>query len=353
MRSPRSSRPSRGPRSGSLLVETLIALSLLTLVLLSSMAMVESGRRFSDSTLQITNVEDLAQQMLFRIEHELARATGASGNPVATLTAPLTAGETALLQVPSTAGFPPRGWLLLDRGSANEERLAYASIAGLVHFAGLTRGEQCTGVFDHAQDGDLDVLWAGLAEPLEDQVAPAASEYDGIALEAGQGIYFRGDGVGFSYRVPVDPSGGNNPLSGHDLQWGAVVTGVGPTLDGWSALVFQPERLYVEADTGDDVNRDGDTLDTYDVGQIRRLTWDTSDPTRFDDLGLGPSNVLQERCNWGGDLDSDGFADPIFLWDARQSLLHVRLFLLGATIENVPIVRAVESVVYLRNEPDL
>ena len=54
-----------------------------------------------------------------------------------------------------------------------------------------------------------------------------------------------------------------------------------------------------------------------------------------------------------GDTDADGFADPIFLWDGETNLLHVRLFLLGSSSQNMPVVRKVESVMFFRNEPEL
>ncbi len=332
------------------MLETMVAVGLFSVVMLSSMAMVESGRRFSSSTIQITTMEDLAQQMLFRMEHELASATGST--PKFSLPGPLTAGETNGTTVSSTLGFPPRGVLLLDRGGPREERVAYASIAGTTRFEGLTRGVQCSAASDHPGADGTDQLWSGLAEPLANQVDPAPGDYDGIALEDGQQVFFRGDGTGFSYRVPVDPSGGNNPLNGHDLFFGAVVEGV-PTVDGWMAMVFEAREVYEEAPTGDDLNEDGDTADVFDIGQLRRLIWDASDPTRVEDLGLGPSSVIQERCNLGGDLDGDGFADPLFLWNAETNLLHVRLFLLGASRRDMPVVRKVESVLFLRNEPEL
>lgn len=338
------------PQAGSLLTETVIAVSLFSVVLLSSMAMVESGRRFSKSTMQITTVEDLAQQMLFRMEHELATATGST--PKFSLPGPVSVGETNGMTVSSTLGFPPRGVLLLDRGGAREERVAYASIAGTTRFEGLTRGVECTAASDHPGANGTDQLWSGLAEPLANQVDPAPSDYDGIALEDGQQVYYRGDGTGFSYRVPVDPTGGDNPLDGHDLFFGAVVDGV-PTVDGWMAMVFEGREVYEEASTGDDLNKDGDTLDVFDIGQLRRLTWDARAPEVAEDLGLGPSSVIQERCNRGGDLDGDGFSDPLFLWNAETNLLHVRLFLLGASRRDMPVVRKVESVLFLRNEPEL
>lgn len=334
-----------------MLIETLIGVTLFAVVILSSMAMVESGRRFSSSTMQITTVEDLAQQMLFRLEHELAPASGIE--PIFTLATPLTAVDVERMTVSSTLGFPPRGTLILERGTEREERVAYGSILGLTEFGDLARGQACTPASDHAATSGVEHLWAGLALPLENQTAPSAAEYDGIALEEGRQVFFRGDGTGFSFRLPVDPSGGNDPLDGDDLMWGADVPGVGPTRTGWIALVFEPKDAFEEATHGDDVNKDGDTLDAFDVGQLRRLTWDTSDPSRVVELGLGPSQVLQERCNAGGDLDGDGFADPIFLWDPARNLLHVRLYLLGASRADMPVVRKVESVMFLRNEPEL
>lgn len=340
-----------GPESGGLLLETLIAVSLFSIVLASSMAMVESGRRFSSSTMQITTVEDLAQQMLFRMEHELASAAGHS--PASSLPGPIAAGETGVLTVGSTLGFPPRGALLVDRGTPSEERIGYGSIESATQFGGLVRGGPCGEAREHAGADGADQLWVGLAEPLANQTDPAPSDYDGIALEDGREVFFRGDGTGFSYRVPVDPNGGNNPLDGHDLFWGATFSEGGPTVDGWMAIVFESSEIYDEALTRDDVNEDGDTLDVFEIGQLRRLTWDTTDPTRVEELGLGPSNVLQERCNHGGDLDGDGFADPLFLWNGETNLLHVRLFLLGTSRRDMPVVRKVESVMFLRNEPEL
>lgn len=343
--------PLHSPRAGGLLMETVVAVSLFAVVLLASMAMVESGRRFSSSSMQITAVEDLAQQMLFRMERELASATGSA--PKVSLPGPLDAGEAAGVTVSSTQGFPPRGTLVLERGTQREERIAYTGLAGGNRFTGLLRGQQCTNDVRHPGDDGRDHLWGGLAEPLSNQEAPGAGDYDGIALEEGQPVFFRGDGTGFSYRVPVDPSGADNPLAGHDLFFGADVRGVGPTTHGWMALVFEPSGAYEEATTGDDVNKDGDAADVFELGQMRRLTWDTRAPEALEELGLGPASVLQERCNRGGDLDGDGFADPLFLWSPEASLLHVRLFLLGAGRDDMPVVRKVEAVMFLRNETEL
>jgi hypothetical protein len=338
-------------RRGATLVEIVIVTSLFVTVLLASLGMIESGRRFSASTLEITHVEELTQQMLFSIEHELANASGFEATAI--LTEAFTADDAAALTVDSTLGFPPSGFLLLDRGTSTEERIAYRALEpDQITFSELARGEQDTQAFDHADGGEL--LWCGLAEPLAEQVAPEPDDYDGIALEANGPLYFRGDGTGFSYRIPVDPSGGTNYLVEDELNWGAVVRGLGPTLDGRLALAYVPSSSYAEADRGDDLNGDGDVADVFDVGQIRRWAWDVTNPAgASEQIGLGPSAVLQERGNWGGDLDADGFADPLFLWNKDTNELHLRVFALGRTNDDFPVVRKVESVLFLRNEPEV
>ncbi len=336
--------------SGFALFETLISVGLFVIVFLSAVAMMDSGRRLSRTTLEISVVEDLAQQMLFRIERELANATGAEPRTVVA-GQDLTAGETARLQVSSTVGFPPFGRLVLEPGSPNEEILSYGSIdATESFFQNLARGESCS---DPAVHGLLrDVLWAGLAEPIENQDNPGPGEFDGTSSEFGRPIFFRGLGTGFSFRIPVDPTGGSNFLNGDDLNWGAEINGV-QTTDGWKALYFLPKTEYVEAVTNEDVNRDGDSLDVFDIGQIRMLSWDRTDPGRRVDIGLGPSAILQEQCNWGSDLDGDQFDDPIFLWNKDTNELHIRLFYIGLTQRDAPIVRQVHSTTFLRNEPEL
>ena len=51
-----------------------------------------------------------------------------------------------------------------------------------------------------------------------------------------------------------------------------------------------------------------------------------------------------------GYVVSDGFEDPIFLWDEDARTLHLRLFIVGRTERDIPIVRRIESVMFLRNE---
>jgi hypothetical protein len=159
-----------------------------------------------------------------------------------------------------------------------------------------------------------------------------------------------GNGVGFSYRIPTDPGGGTGYVNGGEIQWGAMVGGV-QSLDGWHVVAFVPPYTILESTTGDDINCDGDKLDAFDIGQLRRRTWDTQNPAApVADLGLGPTNVIQEQCSYGSDMDNDGFEDPMFLWDPDTPRLHIRLFILGTGRLDIPIVRRVEIMIFLRNQ---
>ncbi|MBI5364495.1 MAG: hypothetical protein HZA53_15060, partial [Planctomycetes bacterium] len=276
----------------------------------------------------------------------LADARGAA--PRAVLVQTLTSGDTSAARVASTRGFPPSGHLLLSRGTNQLERVRYASITD-DRFQGLERAVMGTTAHGHAQNEEL--LWGGLAEPIALQTNPSASLWDGRARIGGRTVFFRGDGTGFSYRTPTDPSGGGDFLDGDDLRWGSTVRGA-PLAEGWTALWFEARDEYVEALTGDDLNGDADRDDVFDVGQIRRRTWSTIAPGQpGDDVGLGPVCVLQERGHPAADLDGDGFEDPLFLWDEARRELSIRLFVLGRSRENAPIVRRVETVVFLRNDP--
>ncbi len=337
------------PTRGFSIVEVTIAVTLFAVVVLGIVMVTARDDKSAKASLAIGVAETRAQQMLSRIQDELAHARGAS--PRAVLTQTLSSGETGGLTVDSTLGFPSSGTLLIDRGSGALERLAYAQLdASLTRFLGLARGEQCTQPTTHAQNAD--VLWCGLAEPILLQSNPAASLFDGRALESTGPVYFRGDGTGFSYRVPVDPTGGNDFLTGGDVRWGAEVAGT-PTQSGWAAIWFQPSTSYEEPLTGFDLNHDGDTADVFDVGQLRKRTWDTSAPAVApSEVALGPTVIVQERCRHGRDLDGDGFDDPMFLWDASSRRLHVRLFVIGTSGGNAPILREVETTIFLRNDPE-
>jgi hypothetical protein len=338
-------------KAGYSIIELMIATTLFVVVMVSSLALMERDAHLSRSTLAITAIEDQSTQMLYRIERELADALVST--PRAVLRTPLNAGETGRLEIDDHLMFPPVGQLVVSRGTNDREVIAYTGLdttPGDLAFTGLTRGQACTTDVTHAVTPTNDVYWVGLAEPIVNQTNPPPSSFDGIASEEGVGVLFVGSGIGISYRVPVDPAGGTNFIAGEDVQWGATVGGNQITT-GWAAIVYVPTGTINEATTGDDLNEDGDALDVFDVGQLRRFLWDTANPVAVvDDLGLGPRTILQEQCNWGGDLDGDSFDDPMFLWDEDTRQLHVRLFLVGTSVRDLPIVRRVESVMFLRNE---
>lgn len=345
---------STGATAGYTALELAFSTAIFVIVLLSSLAMVQRDTSLSRATLGISTVENLAQQMLFEVEHELASARGA--NPTAIVAgAALDAGGTTL-QVDSTTGFPMQGTLLINRSNGNAERVRYTGLnAAETTFTGLQRGIDCTNDTTHAISSV--VLWGGLAEVIDQDPPPAASAFDGTALELTGPTFFRGDGTGFSYRLPVDPAnpgGGTNFMNGDDVFWGGALTGSDPT-DCWIALVWVPSATTITEDaTGNDLNRDGDTVDVFELGQIRRQVWDRTNPgAPISDIGMGPTAIIQEQCNHGGDLNGDGFDDPIFLWDPNSRRLHVRLKVIGATVQNMPLTRTVESVMFLRNDPEL
>lgn len=343
----------RRSRAGYSFLELSVSVTLFVVVLLSSLALIERDTQLSRSVLGIATVETMSQEMIFGIEQELANAQAES--PVAVLSEGIDGQATELLRVDSTLGFPPSGILVLDRGTASEEWIRYEDLsADQTAFLRLERGVGCTAA--QAHDWQSEALWSGLAEALFEQDSPPDGSWDGRAEDLAGGIFFRGLGTGVSYRIPVDPNytPGDIPdyLDGDELRWGQVIEGVGNE-DGWAAIEFVPSWVFDEGATNDDINNDGDFNDVFDVGQLRRRIWNAWDPTDpIADLGLGPTAVLQERCNWGGDLDSDGFEDPIFCWDPEQRLLHLKLKVIGTSVDDMPVIRTVESTYFLRNEQE-
>jgi hypothetical protein len=324
-------------------MELSIGLAIVTVLMLSVTSAVQREAGSLSSTIRRTDVERRARTMIDRIEAELEYAQAAS--PTAWLTAALGSGG-GEVEVSDVRGFPDRGTLLIGAGTAGEERLDYRALAsGPDRFATLARGAQCTAATAHAE-GDA-VLWAGMATALDDQTAPPAAQWDGISREQNGQVFFRGDGSGFSYRVPTDADGDGDVFDGETITWGAVVAGT-PTNDGWTAVYFEPAAVISELARGFDLNGDGDLDDVFDLGRIRLRSWDifTGDAS---DVALSTPVALQEQCNWGGDLDADGFADPIFLWMPNSGRLRIRLFLLTTGEHERSEVRTIEAVHFLRN----
>lgn len=341
------SRSFPSSRTALSLVEVTIGLGILSLVLLAALAGVQNESRGFRSLSRATAWETRTREMLARLENDLTFARGYT--PSTVLATALSSGQTGALAIPTTFSFPDRGLLLVDRGTPSEERIRYQTFDPAVGLLmGLARGQQCTPATAHPAGAT--VAWSGLAEPIEIQINPPAALFDGVASEPTGPLFFRGDGTGFAFQQPTDPAGGTNFLVNGQLQWGATVAGQ-PTLDGCSALYYTPETTVREADLGSDVNGDGDRADIFDLGSIHLRSWNQVDPNvPPTDVGKCPPVVLQERCNWGrADLDADGFADPIFLWNPATRTLHIRLFLLQVVPGEPPVQSRVESLIFLRN----
>jgi len=337
----------RSSRAAFTLVESVFASTLVAVVILGSIVLLSRDMEVSRSSISVQVAQNQAQTLIYALEKELANARGE--RPVATLTSAIGSGAVGGILLDSSAGFPPAGTLTIERGTQHSEHVQYSDLAADgVTIAGLMRGADCSTATGHAQNAE--VLWSGLAEVLALTGTPPPDLYDGQALESAGPVYFRGDGTGISYRMPTDPAGGHDYFADGQLQWGAVV-GQTSRLTGWSALYYVPVGTYDEAQAGIDINHDGDRTDVFDVGQIHRRSWDTSNPASAEgrEVPIGPSVVLQEHCRYGSDLDGDGFGDPIFLWDPVSGRLHLRLFVLGRSKQGWPTVRRVESMVFLRN----
>jgi len=344
----RSYSPST-PVAGFSLVEVIIASTIMTVILLGVTSATYKQSQALSAQAQRAFVESRTTQFVARLESELRVAQGFT--PTAWLVGGIGSGTGGTIRVDTTLGFPDEGRLLIDRGTAWVEVIAYEEFDDSpASFWNLGRGTQCTTDLAHA-DG-TQVYWASMAEAIEDQVSPSPDQYDGIASELSGPVYFRGDGTGFSFKVPTDPSGGTDFLSDGEVQWGAMISGQ-PVLGGHSCLRFEPVAVVTEAGRSTDLNGDGDEDDTFDLGRIRWRSWDPADPDLpSSEFGLGPTVILQERCNWGGDLDNDGFSDPIFLWMPATNQLHIRMRIIAGRLNNITTTRVIDSLLYLRNRTE-
>ena len=332
-------------QSGFTLVEVMIAATVLTIVMASMIVGMQQEAKNLGDLVTNTHRERSAQVVMHRIEMELEFAAGATTDA---WTSGAVNGGSSSMVVDNSLGFPPIGTLLVDPGGLGVERIDYTGLNRTTHtFTGMTRGVQCTNPSAHANG--IRVHWAGGATALENQIAPPASTWDGQAASPTGPVFFRGDGTGFSFRVPTDPGGGNDYFDATGIRWGSEVDGA-PNANGWSCLWFQPIRQLTEAQANRDINEDGDTADVFDVGQIQLLRWDSATNgggvTR---VNLCPPIVLQEVCNYGGDLDADGFADPIFLWNPFQGSLSIQMFITPGMHNQRASIKRIATTLYLRN----
>ena len=341
-------RDPRASRCGLTLIELVIALAAFSVLMVAATLNLSREAEGLTRMATRTHVQSRIDVVLDRIADELEFAQGVV--PVARLTADVFPGTTSFIEVDTTAGFPFQGTLLLDPGTAREERIAYSTLgSGPPRFQELERGAQCSSDAAHLT-GAAPVRWAPMAAALENQVNPPAEFFDGASEELGGTVFYRGDGTGFAYRVPVDLLGDGDYFDANgDIVWGARVRGAA-TASGFSILYFSPGAVVTEAARGLDLNLDGDQDDTFDLGRIRMRTWDGAAPdTEYSDVALCPPLLLQEQCTPGADLDGDGASDPLFLWEARSGRLRVRMFVLTGDGNSSSVVQRFESTFFLSN----
>lgn len=333
-------------RGGFTLIEVMIALSVVTVILLATTAALQKEAQNVSDMQRLSYSERLVQDLFTKMEQRLDFSQGIQ--PVTTLTASLGAGASASMALGEEFGLPFNGVLVIEPGTSDEERVGYGTLdPATSSVAGLERGSRGTSNTNHPT-GSV-VLWDGCCFPVEDQVAPAAGTFDGRTDDLRGPVFFRGDGVGFSYRKPVDPAGTGTFIGPTGIRWGATVEGR-DTEDGCAALVFRPVATITEADRNFDINQDGDLLDTFDLGRISDLSWNAIDPALGSStIDLVAPIILQEQDAYGADLDGDGFDDPMFLWSPDSGRLRVRIFALLGDVRGREIVRRFETVIYLRN----
>lgn len=314
----------------------------MSVLLMGALTVIQNQARGFRGLSNVVANTTRAQEMLDKLEKELTFAQAY------TPTAFIVADSGDEISVSTTFAFPDKGMLLVNAGNANEERLSYERFdPDRGAFLDVTRGLQCTE--ESSQSAGSPVQWAPHSEAIGNQQAPAAWQYDGLSTGPLRPIYFRGDGTGLSFQIPTDPLGGTNYMRDGDVTWGSTIYGQ-PSLDVHSVVYFEATRSVTEISLGADLNGDEDREDTFDVGRLMRRSWNGTDGSAgTEEVALCPSVLIQERCNWGGDLDSDGFDDPMFLWDPELHRLLVRFFLLEVISTGQATSRRIASTIYLRN----
>lgn len=334
------------PRLGFTLVELAISMAILASMMVFMTVHMQREARGLRQLQSLSHQERMVNDLLMRIETHLDFARGEV--PTAALASSLPSGESFVVDVDRPDGFPDEGILLVNAGNSSEERVRYRDLdpeSGA--FLELERG--ALGGTPRSHAAGAQVLWAATAAVLTDQLSPAAGTFDGQSRELLADLFYRGDGTGFSFRVPVDPTGGTSFMIPTGVRWGAVVGGR-PTEDGRACLYFEPVAVLQETARNFDFNRDGDLADAFDLGRIRHRAWDAVDGDNgSSDVPLCPPIILQERNSWGSDLDNDGFEDPMFLWTPLSGRLRLRLFALVGTVNQGEVVKRYETVLHLRN----
>lgn len=330
--------------AGLTLIEVSISGAIMALVLTAMVVGVQRETRGLSNIVNTTTRERQAQEIVARVEAELEY--GAAAMPSAFLQGSVGATSSSMT-LDNSQGFPPQGVALVDPGGASQSRYTYTTLNPGAHsLGGIQQDADCPPA---ANAGiGTPVLWDGAAFAIPNQASPPANQFDGTALGITGPVFFRGSGTGFGFRVPTDPAGGSNFFDAAGVTWGGTVAG-NPSLSGWSAFDFEPVDQVDEATLGIDVNLDGDQVDAFDIGRLCLRTWDVNNVGGDRNVSLGPAMVLQERCNYGSDMDGDGFDDPIFLWNEVDQTVTISLTVHAGFLNEIPVIRRVQTTVFIRN----
>lgn len=318
----------RRSHSGLTLLELTIAMAVLSVMTIAITLSLDRQARSMSATTSRKSVELNAEMVLEEMVDRLRYARWADTRTQ--MQGGVSAAQTDMV-VEEIVGFPPTGTLILDPGTDTAERVIYGSQSFAARrFDAVQRGMQCSDA-DAFADGTV-VQWEGLAAWTTDQVAPGVDEFDGVSSELGRGIFYVGDGTGVVFQVPIRAAGGDFFDAGGEMTWGASVDGA-DSLGGFHCFQFEAVDAVLEGNLASDLNQDGDQDDIFDLGHIVLVTWDASDPDQVQSATISPPILLQERCSYGGDLDGDGFNDPIFLLDPGSGRLRIRTFSLVRGLE--------------------
>lgn len=327
------------------LVEMVVAAGILAALLLAALRAMDSSRSMLATSTARVDAGRKTRTLLDRLRAETARAMVEVPRTFSVAT--IAPNQTGLSAV-DLDGFPPTGAAVLEPASASRELVMYDSRT-TSRLEGLLRGAGCGSPSAHTVSSE--VHWAGAATVLTDRFSPPPTALDGwsVAPSGGPALPFRGTGTGVCFRVPTDPAGAEDYLDGTDVRWGTRIREA-DLADGYAAFAFEPLSLFDETESNVDVNSDGDLSDKFDVGRIVLWKWSAGAPADNPlSVPIGPSTVLQERCNWGADLNGDGFDDPIFLWDPLTQSLTVNLSTLVPVAGEQPQILRASVVLFLRN----
>ena len=319
--------PTARRQAGISSVQVLVSAAIFATVLMASVSYsMTLSNRFGKLRSAAAS-QSVATGVLAGIERALYQVEPAV--PDGFLLADLNPGD-ATLTLDQVNGLPPRGALVV-RGASGTERVTYDQVDLVASVWTLSLTSSATST--HLAGSQVRLASLGT---FDASVTALDTGHFGQTMELTGVREFLGDGSAVVFRSRLQ-----------DGTYGAVIDGV-PVTGAWQMLAFESAGTTVEADVGRDLNFDGDQVDTFDTGRLRRFTWPPHGTlVGADSLAVSPTVVVQERGVWGGDLDGDGGDDPLFSFDPTTGVLRITLF---TVVGSGPATRlgAIRSTVRLR-----